>query len=188
MQDRLLGDKKESSGYIFYVIVLLIFIFIFNLINNFIIVVQVDGASMNNTLSHGDVLFVDKNFEIERGDVIIFDRYYGKLIKRVIALEGDELYCQDGEVFIKRAGEKDFSKLEEDYVKGLTYNISITQVKEGTVYVLGDNRENSKDSREFGAISISEINGEVSQSSIKNKSTSTFFMGWIFKLSEFFGR
>ncbi len=188
MQDKLLVDKKESSGFSFFLILLLIFLIVFNVLNNFIIVVQVDGSSMSDTLTHGDVLIVDRKFEIERGDVIIFDRTYGKLIKRVIALPGDELYSDGGEVFIKRVGESEFVKLEEDYAKGVTENLGYTTVVDGTVYVLGDNRQNSRDSREFGAISIETIRGEVSNTAIKNKSTSTFFMGWVFKISNFLGR
>lgn len=180
-------NNEKKGGFLSFVVLLLIFIIAFNILNTFVMIVQVDGSSMNNTLSHGDILVVDRKVEIERGDVVIFDRSYGKLIKRVIAIEGDEVYSENGEVYLKKVGETEFLKLEEGYINGITDGLNHTVVGENKVFVLGDNRINSKDSRDFGAIDISTICGEVSTSAIENKGISTFLLGWIFKISDFLG-
>ncbi len=81
-------------------------------------------------------------------------------IKRVIALEGEHLViAEDGKIYI------DDKKLEEDYLTeentprlGDVYDITIP---EGYVFVMGDNREGSKDSREFGAVPVDKIEGKV---------------------------
>lgn len=188
MQSKLLSTEKKSDGYGFFAVVLLLLIIIFYLLNNFIMIVRVDGGSMKNTLSNGDVLVVTKNSEIERGDVIVFDMTYSKLIKRVIALEGDEIYAQDGVVYLKKSGETEFTALVEDYVIGVNKDFNVIKVENDKIFVMGDNRENSHDGRNFGTVSISKVDGEVKNWSIKGKETLTFLLGWTFQINEFLGR
>ena len=83
-------------------------------------------------------------------------------IKRIIAIEGDKAKIENGEVFVN--GEK----LEESYLEeGIKTEVSKSNlseeftVPEDSVFVLGDNRKNSKDSREFGCIPVSKIKGKV---------------------------
>jgi signal peptidase I len=145
---------------------------------------KVEGESMEKTFQNGDLLLTNKvsewlgNTEIgknlgldyERGDVIIFTTSSGvELIKRVIAVGGDVVRIHDGDVYVNG------SKLEESYLGKTTrtycYTGSIAyieddQVKripEGYYFVLGDNRENSKDSRftEIGVVPRSNIKGKV---------------------------
>ena len=187
MQDNLLCEQENKDGFAFYAILLVILIFLFTVFNNNFMIVKVEGDSMNYTLTNQDVLLVNKNVEIERGDVVVFDMPYAKLIKRVIAKEGDEVYCLEGSVYLKKAGENEFTLLVEDYAKDETLNLERTIVKEGSVLVLGDNRSNSQDSRYFGCISLDKINGVVTQSAITNKNVTTFLLGWAFDVSEFFG-
>ena len=179
------GENKNDFSY-FFVIILTFFI-IFQIFNSYYLVVQVDGSSMKNTLKDGDVLLVTKNYEIERGDVIVFDKTYSKLIKRVIAVEGDQIYCENGVVYLKKAGETDFSELTESYARGVTFNFNLVSVESGYVFVLGDNREVSQDSRAFGCVPLLDVNGEVTSFTIKNKSVITFLLGWSFDLNKFFG-
>ena len=187
MQDKLLCEKENNSGFAFYAILLVALIFLFTLFNNNFMIVKVDGDSMNYTLTNEDVLIVNKNASIGRGDVVVFDMPYAKIIKRVVAVEGDEVYSSEGKVYLKKAGEVDFTALDEDYAKDETFNLDRVVVQEGYVLVLGDNRSNSQDSRYFGCISIKKINGVVKQSAITNKSVSTAMLGWAFYVSEFLG-
>ena len=124
----------------------------------------VPSASMESTILTGDRVLAEKlsyRFsEPERGDVVIFvdpedpDRF---LVKRCIALGGETVDLIDGDVYI------DGVKLDEEYTLGkpsyqLTSKISFPyKVPEGKIWVMGDNRTNSADSREFGAIPIDSL-------------------------------
>ncbi|MGN0708160.1 MAG: signal peptidase I [Faecalibacterium sp.] len=141
---------------------LLVLIFSF-----FFRIIQVDGASMVPTLDHGDKLIVwSAGYEPQRGDVVIIDSYtsYGKtLVKRVIAKGGDtvDIDYDTGRVAVN--GEL----LEEDYIAEPThlgYDVAFPYVvPEGTVFVMGDNRNASLDSRSsyIGCIDERDILGRV---------------------------
>ncbi|MGH9150065.1 MAG: signal peptidase I, partial [Acidimicrobiales bacterium] len=102
--------------------------------------------------------------DIERGDIIVFERprtdtenQVRDLIKRVIALPGERVEGRDGRVFING------QPLDEPYlVSGtLTTDFPVRTVPENGVWVMGDNRGNSKDSRSFGPISESIVIGRA---------------------------
>ena len=86
------------------------------------------------------------------------DELYPRLVKRVIGVEGDTVDIRDGNVYINDI------LLEEDYAKGVTYEGVIQLpiiVDENHLFVLGDNRMVSSDSREFGLIPIEQVEGRV---------------------------
>jgi signal peptidase I len=141
-------------------VLVLIFSFFFRII-------QVDGESMVPTLQNGEKLIVwGAGYEPQRGDVVIVDSYtpYGKpLVKRVIAKGGDTI-CIDYETgTVAVNGEV----LQEDYIAEPTYlgyDVEFPYtVPEGTVFVMGDNRNNSLDSRSsyVGCIDERDILGKV---------------------------
>ena len=81
-------------------------------------------------------------------------------IKRVIGLPGDHIVIKDGEVY------RNDEKLDEPYIREENTEIQEEEyadviVPEGTIYVMGDNREQSKDSRSFGCIPFERVNGYV---------------------------
>lgn len=138
-----------ESAVISMFVVVLLFTFVFG-------VVRVSGDSMNDTLIDNDMLVISHlNYEPEKGDIVIISRNYDNneqtqssepLVKRVVATAGDVIDLRDGCVYIND------EKIDEEYAKGRTYPCSSNivypvTVKEGTVFVLGDNREDSKDSR-----------------------------------------
>lgn len=112
-------------------------------------VVRIDGTSMAKTLTDGELVMVKKGAGYEAGDVIAFHYNNDILVKRVIALSGDSVEIdREGNVFVN--GERK----EEPYVaeKALG-NCDIAfpcQVPEGRIFVLGDNRPVSVDSRSSG--------------------------------------
>ena len=144
------------------VIVVILFLMIY-----VVSVTQVVGNSMKSTLIDGDVLVLSKAnyrfFDIKRGDIISLDYEDTKyLIKRVIGLPGDRVEIKNNVLYINN------EIYEEDYLdEGLTYpNFSLTDlgydvIPEDYYLVLGDNRENSLDSREIGLISKDNVNGKI---------------------------
>lgn len=148
---------------------------------------QVQQRSMEKTLVEKDAILIEKlslHFhEPRRGEIVVLlegvevdNSFFGKierlyvdmynkflhienqsrLVKRIIGLPGDNVDIKEGKVFIN--GEA----LVEPYVTSETYPRSINvpfTVPEGEVFVLGDNREVSQDSREFGCVSLDQIEG-----------------------------
>ena len=131
--------------------------------------VQVDGSSMYKTLVSGEKLlmrYVEDGEGVERGDVIVV--YVGDyeecsgiaggfLIKRLIAIEGDKVKCTDGQISICYAGTAEYVPLEESYAHYMNKAVydfggQEYEVGEGEIFFLGDNRNNSCDSRykEYG--------------------------------------
>ncbi len=122
----------------------------------------VNGDSMLPTLKNGELIAYTRIVpEYERGDIVSVRMPSGEYyVKRVIAVGGDEVNVEDGKILVN--GEE----LDESYVQGTTEvpvdGITVPYtVEEGKVFVLGDNRENSVDSRTFGAVLIKEVQGKL---------------------------
>lgn len=138
----------------------------------------VDGASMNQTLQDKDVLILSNLFyEPEVGDIVVFasDNTNGKIgtgynkpyVKRVIATEGQHLIIDQESRTITVDGE--VSECEEYayydptkmmFVDAYWPNVDMV-IPEGHVYVMGDNRYNSSDSRVLGPVDTRDIIGKV---------------------------
>ena len=131
----------------------------------------VDGDSMMNTLNHGEHLVIsDLFYTPERGDIIVFEDYSTDLdkavVKRVIGLPGETVKIvmnDNGGFNVYINGEL----LDEDYAyydnKFHHYSAGEWTMGENEVFVMGDNRYNSKDSRDAGVgpISVDSILGKV---------------------------
>lgn len=142
------------------IICIIVFVFIFR-------IVDVSGDSMNPTLLNGDKLVVsDVFYKPKQGDIVIFrkDEYKAEaLVKRVIATEGQtiEIDFDRGRVYV------DGERLDEPYIAEPTHNQLDFQgpqtVPEGCVFVMGDNRNASSDSRraQIGMVDERLIVGKV---------------------------
>ena len=125
-------------------------------------VLQVTGASMSPTLEEGQVLLANKGSSLDTGDIIAF--YYNNkiLVKRVIAVAGDWVYiAEDGTVYVNDIA------IDEPYLTDKAFgncNIEMPyQVPESQIFVMGDHRSVSLDSRNttIGCISEEQILGKV---------------------------
>ena len=134
----------------------------------FFAIVRVDGASMQPTLLDSERLIITKLFyKPEPNDIVIVksDVLKKHIVKRVIATEGQEIYidAKTGDVYV------DNVLLDEPFIKekinplrvGTKYDYPFV-VPEDTVFVMGDNRNNSQDSRSIGVIPLNEIVGKAS--------------------------
>ncbi len=177
--------KIKKSDAVFYaalalaVLAVIIFRIVFN--NNFAIV-EVNGSSMKETLLDGDFIYAKYGNDAQRGDIVVLDvaKYNGEgihnvdfIIKRLIAEEGDSLYSQNGQIFIKYSGESEYVLLNEEYVSSLTPDFKEVMVGENEIFCLGDNRAVSNDSTEFGCYKIDDVYGVVPDWSINIKSFTT---------------
>ncbi len=132
----------------------------------------VKGASMQPTFHESEYLIIDEisyRFgEPERGDVVVF-RYplnpQEYFIKRVIGLPGEKVEIKDGRVYVYNDKHKDGTVLQEDYLPPGTdtpgMNEDYVILGEDEYFLLGDNRNSSKDSRSFGPVKESFVIGKV---------------------------
>ena len=124
---------------------------------------EIKGRSMVPTFDDGQRVVVLKLFsDIQRGDIVIFSSQDdpGKdLIKRVIALPGERIQIRKGIVRING------KVLKEGYLEDKDYGLYDAEIDEevgsGQLYVLGDNRDDSHDSRRFGSVSEESLKGKV---------------------------
>lgn len=187
--------------------ILIIFLLVFMIANItiqsvWLAPVKVSGDSMNVTLNDGDWLVMSKIKEIERGDVVVFAiNEKVNYIKRVIALEGDELYGDSEGIHLKKKGETEWVIISDEHAyykqtqsvgsKPTTYTvIPLTVVGKGEMFVLGDNRNDSTDSRDksVGLVKTSSVLGVVPEWAIKHRAKYSGYLRFVEKVSDWLGK
>lgn len=149
------------------ILTLIIFLLIQTVIRNF----RVVGTSMVDNLHDGQYLIIDKisynellntTFGLggpQRGDVIVFEppnRPNEDYVKRIVGLPGETVEIKNSQVFING------QPLDQPYLPGKSsYTMPPRVVPEGHVFVLGDNRNNSNDSHNWGPLPIENIVGRA---------------------------
>ncbi|MCF6137086.1 signal peptidase I [Pseudalkalibacillus berkeleyi] len=137
--------------------------------------IVVDGESMMPTLQNGDRMIVNKvSYDIgepKRFDIVVFNAPEGKdYIKRIIGLPGDEIEYKDDTLYVngKKVPEPYLKAYKESNQNGnLTYDFQLSEqigtqtVPKGHIFVMGDNRQHSKDSRNIGAVQMDAIIGKA---------------------------
>lgn len=157
--DKLKTFFKEYYGYLVALLVVI-------LIKTFVVApIKVNGQSMMNTLKDKDIMILDKisyKFNnIKRFDIVVVKYNDEYLIKRVIALPGENVYYKGNKLYIngKKIAENFKHKKTDDFSLD---ELESTKVPDNMYFVLGDNRSNSMDSRIFGFIPKDKIIGKTS--------------------------
>ncbi len=173
------GGKRSSTGrtVLEYVVLAVVAVAVALLIQQFLVKpYRIPSASMEDTLMIGDRVLVDRiswRFgDPQRGDIVVFHPPFDGpvLIKRIIGMPGDEIGLRDGNVYING------KLLDEPYVRvvngqkepslpftnGLPWSLqSPYRVPQGSYFVMGDNRTDSGDSREFGPVARGQFVGRA---------------------------
>ncbi|OYD06402.1 signal peptidase I [Paludifilum halophilum] len=122
---------------------------------------EVHGESMYPTFKGEELLIVNKWIydvsDPDYGDIVVFHTAeHRDFIKRVIGLPGDKIAVQNGVVY------RNGKKLDEPYIsEPIKKNVGETVVPEGSLFVMGDNRNHSRDSRDIGPVDIGEVVGRA---------------------------
>ena len=159
--------KKDAREWVVSIVTALLAVLIIR--SFFFTIIRVDGTSMTDTLQNNDRLFVTvldmKLHGPDRFDVVIthYDDTRKEYVKRVIGLPGDTLEVKSGVLYVNgEAYEEPF--LSPDRIVNYSlpqYDFGPIEVPEGSYFVMGDNRDNSRDSRRVGFLSEDKIVGKV---------------------------
>ncbi|MBE5733891.1 MAG: signal peptidase I [Clostridiales bacterium] len=184
LEEQIAKEKSDRAMLLWFAVVIAVIMMI-SALNQFVfLTVQVKGQSMLPTLYSNDVLIVNRVKKVENGDIVVIEGetdYW--LIKRVIACHKDDFVeiRSDGYVWVNG------NQIKENYVlkQGSTnYNIEEfeghVKLKEGEIFYLGDNRENSSDSRKYGVCTDEQIVGVVENWSLDFRQINKF----LFKVRE----
>lgn len=151
--------KNPSKFLPKYIIVIIVFFVLFQFFLP--MVYFVDGESMEPAFHHGDITIIDyysQQENYENGDVVVINNKatHNRMIKRVIGSEGDHIVIKENQVYMNDV------VLEEPYLLETMENKDMDFiVQKNKFFVLGDNRNNSIDSRHIGLIDKEDIIGKV---------------------------
>lgn len=174
------GKKSFTKSFLEQLELIVIFFAIMVLVFTFVCkTCKVVGESMRETLQNGETVLIWSLFySPDYGDVVVIhddEALNEPIVKRVIGLPGDKIRVEhtldsmkttithaDGSVTILDSANEDYVRYVDEYGAFRHYSVDETYVvNDGEVFVMGDNRLNSRDSRELGAYSSNQILGKV---------------------------
>ena len=160
--------KKRKAGVAELVLTAVVaFVLVFGFVRPYVVeAYRIPTESMVPTLEVGDRVlankFVYRFTEPERRDIVVFDSIAEDddqtLIKRVVGVAGDEIQVQGGVLYVNGEEQEEPYLNDADQPRGF---YGPTVVPEGHVFVMGDNRGNSADSRVFGPLPLENLKGEA---------------------------
>lgn len=146
-------------GWLMLVVGLLCFLFYFQFM-----IARVSGPSMNPTLHHNQMLLVSKHDRVDRFDIVVLKERLAEngetknIVKRVIAFGGERVVVVNGQLFINNVAFDEYY-LDKANIKQFKKTSFEITVPKGYVFVMGDNRDVSKDSRAVGSFKKDAILG-----------------------------
>ncbi|MBQ2409141.1 MAG: signal peptidase I [Bacilli bacterium] len=155
--ENFLNGLKELLPYIIIIIVVIV------IRTFFFTPVLVNGDSMKPTLKDKQLLLLNKyDKKLKRFDIVVLTRENNeKLIKRIIGLPGEYVEYKNGKLYIDGKIVKDnFAKFTNDFFLE-AISLELKEIPKGKYLVLGDNRNNSIDSRTIGLIDEKDISGKI---------------------------
>lgn len=164
------GKKNPSflSSILPYVIGVAVAISALFILKSVFGLVQVDGSSMNPTYYNGDILHGSSEFtksQLDRGTVITFKEDGETLIKRIVALPGETVSWKDGSLYVDgKLLSTTFPQMADG---GILNDGKTMTLADDEYFCLGDNRNNSRDSRYFGPVKYEQIDSVIIDEIIK---------------------
>lgn len=170
------SPAKRFGGALVSALVLIVLVFVLSWgLRTFVFqAYEIPSGSMEQTIQPGDMVFSEKityySSTPQQGDIITFadpePSYDNRiLIKRVIAVAGQTIDLRDGRVYIDgELQDEPYTNGEPTYALTPAYGTEIEYpytVPDGCVWVMGDNRTNSQDSRYFGAVKTNTVTGKA---------------------------
>lgn len=177
-------QKHSKIDYVVNTVLVLLALVLFSEIIFYLnfTVIKVDGESMMPTLMDGDYIFIETKISPDYGDIVVVKNKDYYIIKRVVACGGDTVRIVAGVLQVKYKGAEEFSTIEENYLCSefntpgeSVNNFSECYVEEGKLFLLGDNRNISKDSRYYNAFPVENVVGVVPQWALNIKEQLTAF-------------
>lgn len=160
--------KKRKAGVAELILTAVVaFVLVFGFVRPYVVeAYRIPTESMVPTLEVGDRVlankFVYRFTEPERRDIVVFDSVDEgddqTLIKRVVGVAGDEIQVQSGVLYVNGEEQEEPYLNDADQSRGF---YGPTVVPEGHIFVIGDNRGNSADSRVFGPLPLENLKGEA---------------------------
>ena len=148
--------KKIVKGWLPYVVIIILVLIIKS---NVVAPIKVNGKSMNNTLKDGDIMILDiigyRTSNLKRFNIVVIDNGKDYLIKRVIALPNEEIEYRNNKLYING------KVIKDKFANGKTNDFKV-KLKKDEYFVMGDNREDSLDSRYYGPFNKKKIVGKTS--------------------------
>ncbi len=157
-------NRKQLPKLVSYLLFALLLVGAFfagTAVKNYLLVpVTIAQSSMSDTLNDGDQIYVYRLGKADQFDIVVFHEplvNHNWVIKRVIAVAGQEVEISDGILYITDNGVT--TAYREEYVFGENITQERVLIPEGYVYLLGDNRSASYDSEDYGCINTERIIG-----------------------------